>query len=95
MFSIEIGKGTSIGEYTSIRDYNHKFDNPSTPIKNQDYFGSKIVIEEDCWIGRGCIILPGVTIGKGAVVGANSLVNKDVSPYTIVGGIPAKFIKNR
>ena len=53
----------------------------------------KIVIASDAWIGTGAVIMPDVQIGQGAVVGANSVVTKDVLPYTIVGGIPAKKIK--
>ena len=53
----------------------------------------KIIIEKDAWIGTGSVILPGVRIGEGAVVGANSVVRKDVPPYTVVGGVPAKEIK--
>lgn len=52
-----------------------------------------IRIEDDAWLGTGCIIMPNVTIGKGAVVGAGSVVIKDVEPLTIVAGVPAKFIK--
>jgi len=95
MFSINIGKGTSIGEYTSIRDYNHKFDTTDIPIKEQDYHGASIEIGEDCWIGRGCIILPGVSIGNGAVVGANSVVTKDIPSLSVAAGTPAKIIKMR
>ena len=53
----------------------------------------KITIEKDAWIGAGAVILPDVRVGEGAVVGANSVVTKDVPPYTVVGGIPAKKIK--
>jgi len=53
----------------------------------------KVVIENDAWIGCGAIILPNVTIGEGAVVGAGSVVTKDVPPYHIVAGIPAKIVK--
>ncbi|MEK6481639.1 acyltransferase [Catalinimonas sp. 4WD22] len=95
MFSITVGQGTSIGEYTSIRDYNHKFDDTSIPIKDQDYYGSPIEIGNDCWIGRGCIILPGVSIGYGAVIGANSVVTKDIPPLSVAAGVPAKVIKMR
>lgn len=95
MFSITIGEGTSIGEYTSIRDYNHKFDDVSSPIKEQDYYGAEISIGKGCWIGRGCIILAGVTIGDGAVIGANSVVNKDVPPLAVAAGAPVKVIKMR
>lgn len=95
MFSITIGENTSIGEYTSIRDYNHKFDDPTISIKDQDYYGTPIEIGKDCWIGRGCMILPGVVIGDGVVIGANAVVTKDISSYSVVGGIPAKLIKMR
>ncbi len=53
-----------------------------------------IVVEKNVWIGAGAILLPGVTIGKGAVVASGAVVNRDVEPYTLVGGIPAKLIKN-
>jgi acetyltransferase-like isoleucine patch superfamily enzyme len=56
-------------------------------------YSAKIVIEDDAWVGAGSIILPGVTIGKGAVVGAGAVVTKDVPPYTIVVGVPARSIK--
>ena len=52
-----------------------------------------IVVEADAWIGAGVVVLPGVTIGRGAIIGANSVVTKDVPPLTIVGGIPAKPIR--
>ena len=55
--------------------------------------GGKIRIENDAWIGAGAIILPNVTIGEGAVVGAGAVVIKDVPPYTVVAGVPAKEIK--
>ncbi len=52
-----------------------------------------IRVEQDAWIGSGAVILPEVSIGEGAVVGANSVVLKDVAPYTIVGGIPARAVR--
>lgn len=64
-----------------------------------DFFAARrakrVHIGHDTWIGHGATILPGVTIGDGAVVGAGAVVTKDVEPYTIVGGVPAKFIRNR
>ncbi|BAQ25089.1 CatB-related O-acetyltransferase [Streptococcus troglodytae] len=53
------------------------------------------VIGNDVWIGTDAIIMPGITVGDGAIIGARSVVTKDVEPYTIVGGIPAKTIKKR
>ena len=49
----------------------------------------------DVWIGRGAAILPGVNVGNGAVIGAGAVVSKDVAPYTIVGGVPARLIRDR
>ena len=61
---------------------------------NSCYLG-KIHIEDDVWIGHAVTIIRGVTIGEGSIVGANSLVTKDIHPYSIYGGIPAKLIRKR
>ncbi|MGO4565836.1 DapH/DapD/GlmU-related protein [Rhizobium sp. 2YAF20] len=55
----------------------------------------RVVIGHDVWIGHGATVLPGVTVGNGAVIGAGAVVAKDVAPYTIVGGVPAKLIRER
>jgi len=55
----------------------------------------KTIVCDDVWIGHGAIIIAGVTIGTGSIIAAGSVVVKDVAPYTIVGGNPAKYIKNR
>ena len=57
--------------------------------------GNRVIIGHDVWIGHGATILPGVTVGNGAVIGAGAVVSKDVAPYTIVGGVPAKLIRER
>lgn len=54
---------------------------------------SKIVVEEDAWIGVGAVILPGVTIGRGAIIGANAVVNQSVGPFEVWAGVPARYIK--
>lgn len=56
---------------------------------------NRVTIGHDVWIGHGATVLPGVTIGNGAVVGAGAVVSKDVAPYTIVGGVPARLIRDR
>ena len=61
----------------------------------EDDYKEKVVIENDVWIGSGAIILQGVHIGNGAIIAAGAVVNKDVPPYTIWGGVPAKQIKTR
>ncbi|WP_165864118.1 glycosyltransferase [Capsulimonas corticalis] len=92
---ISIGADTMIGAYSYIISASHRFDRRDTPIREQGYSGAPIVIEEDVWIGTHVTILPGVTIGRGAIVGAGSMVNKDIPPYEIWGGVPARFIKER
>lgn len=64
-------------------------------MSKQKLVQQKITIEEDVWIGANCTITKGVTIGKGAIVAANSCVNRDVPEYAIVGGVPAKVLKYR
>jgi phosphonate metabolism protein (transferase hexapeptide repeat family) len=56
---------------------------------------NRVTIGHDVWIGHGATILPGVTVGNGAVIGAGAVVSRDVAPYTIVGGVPAKLIRER
>lgn len=91
-----IGNKVLIAPNVAILSSSHKYRDPDIPIIDQGEFEKKIPhIGNDVWIGRNAVILPGVKIGEGAVVGACSLVNKDVEPFTVVGGVPAKFIKFR
>lgn len=92
---VKIGNYVMFGYNVNVVSENHAYNDPDLPIKNQGFFGSQIIIEDDVWVGANAVILPGVTVGRGAIVGANAVVTKDVMPYTIVGGIPAKLIKNR
>lgn len=91
--------GVHIGDrvYTSplvqIVAVNHVFDDPDTPFVEQGITAEGIVIEDDVWIGSGAVITDGVRIGKGAVVAAGAVVTTDVPPHTVVGGVPARVIK--
>ena len=103
--AITIGNFCSIARNVSIQEYNHKIDTTSTyhihanvlneSIMKDLYSNGPITIGHDVWIGAGAVILSGISIGNGAVIGANALISKDVPPYAIVGGNPAQVIRYR
>ena len=86
---ITIGNDVFIAPKVNLITINHDSD----PENRSATYGRPIVIEDKVWIGINSTILPGGTVGYGSIVGANSVVTHDVSPYTVVGGNPAKFIK--
>lgn len=92
---ITIGENCIIGPGVIFRSSNHNFYNPDVPIKNQGHNSSDIIIEDDVWIGASAIILPGVTIGKGCIVAAGSVVTKSFRAFQVIGGVPASIIKKR
>jgi acetyltransferase-like isoleucine patch superfamily enzyme len=92
---ITIGNNVMMGPRVSIYAENHVFDNPDILMKDQGVVKSEVVIEDDCWIASNSVILAGVTIGKGSVVAAGSVVTENVAPYSVVAGVPAKWIKSR
>jgi len=92
----KIGKNVMMGQDCMILTQNHEFCDMKKPMMVQGFQEIKeVTIEDDVWIGARVIILPGVRIHTGSVIGAGSVVTKDVPPYSIVGGNPAKVIKNR
>lgn len=86
---ITIGDGSLIGPKTVIATLNHNMN----PYKRANLLPAPVAIGKNVWVGANCTILPGVTIGDGAVVAAGAVVTKDVRPNTVVGGVPAKIIK--
>jgi len=93
--TITIGNGCLFGDSVHLYDHNHGIDDPDRPFKSQVYERGEIKIGNNVWVGAKATILKGVIIGDGAVVGAGAVVTKDVVPYAIVGGVPAKLIKMR
>lgn len=91
---VEIGDRVYTSPFTQIIAVNHVFDDPNRPFVEQGITAEGIVIEDDVWLGAGVVITDGVRVGRGAVVAAGAVVTKDVPPHTVVGGIPAKLIKN-
>ena len=93
---VVIGSDVMMGPEVVIYTTRHKYDSLEIPIGKQGYTDPKpVIINDDVWIGRRVIIMPGVTIGKGAIIGAGAVVTKNVPEYSIVGGVPAKVIKSR
>ena len=93
--SIVIGKYAAIGPGSVLRAANHCFERTDIPIIFQGHHSGKVVIEEDVWIGANCVILPNVRIGRGAVIGAGAVVSRDVEPWAIMAGVPARKIGDR
>jgi len=92
---IKIGKDVMIGPFTVIHNAVHNFEKIDVPIKDQGVYGSPIVIEDDVWIGAHCTIIGGVRIGAHSVIGAHSLVAKNIPPYSIAYGAPCEIRKSR
>ena len=93
---ITIGDYVLIAPNVAIYTKSHIHDAIDVPIVSSGTSESKkVVLENNCWLGRNVVVLPGITIGEGAIVGACSVVTKDVAPFTIVGGVPAKLIRHR
>ncbi|HUF39575.1 MAG TPA: acyltransferase [Anaerolineales bacterium] len=91
--------GVTIGDrvYTSpfcqLIAVDHVFDDPGRPFTEQGITARGIVVEDDVWIGSGAIITDGVRVGRGSVVAAGAVVTTDVPPHTVVGGVPARILR--
>jgi acetyltransferase-like isoleucine patch superfamily enzyme len=92
-FSIEIGNDVWTGHNVYITDQNHGYEDVSRPISQQSQPERAVKIGDGSWLGYGSVVLPGVTIGKHVVVGANSVVTHDIPDYSVAVGVPAKVIK--
>jgi acetyltransferase-like isoleucine patch superfamily enzyme len=91
---VQIGNDVHLGPNVSIPGASHNIDSNNSISKSGSEFKGTI-IKDYAWISSNVTIADGVTIGKGAVISANSFVNKDVQDFTVVGGVPAKFLKMR
>ncbi len=93
---VRIGNYTSLSSYVVITGNDHRFDVPGTPIRFSGRPESVVTcIGHDVLIGHGAVIMRGVTIGNGAIVGAGAVVTRDVPPYAVVAGVPAKILRYR
>lgn len=93
---VQIGNHVMMGQDCLIYTENHRFDRCDCTIDSQGYQEPRpVIIEDDVWIGGRVIILPGVIIGQGAIIGAGAVVTHNVPPFSVVGGNPARIIRNR
>jgi len=92
---IVIGDNCAIAPNCVLRASNHTFDNPDKPFREQGHTYGEISLEDDVWISSNCVITANTKIAKSSIVGAGSVVVKDVESYSIVGGVPAKLIRKR
>jgi maltose O-acetyltransferase len=94
--TVKIGRDVMIGEELIAISRNHEFSSTEIPMRLQGFQKDQpITIEDDVWVGTRVTILPGVTVGKGSIIGAGAVVTKDVPPYCIAAGNPAKIIRSR
>ena len=93
--NIHMGDDVLIAARTIINTVAHNYSHRYLPINAQGINTAPVIIEDDVWIGLNCTILQGVTIGRGAIIGAGSLVNQSVPAYSIVVGTPARVIGTR
>lgn len=88
-----IGDRVYTSPLVQIIAVNHVFDDPMRPFTEQGITAEGIVIEDDVWIGSGAILTDGVRVGRGAVIAAGAVVTRDVPAHTVVGGVPARVLR--
>ncbi len=91
--TMKIGRHVLIADKVYISDNLHGFEDVTLPIFQQPMIHRPVVIEDEVWLGENVCVLPGVTIGKHAVIGSNSVVTKDVPAFSVAAGVPAKVIR--
>lgn len=92
---IRIGSNVMMGPRVSLYAENHNFADTARPMKFQGVTRETITIEDDCWLGSHSVVLAGVAIGRGSIVAAGSVVTKNVPPFSIVAGAPARILRSR
>jgi acetyltransferase-like isoleucine patch superfamily enzyme len=92
---IEFGAATIVADWVYVCDFDHVFDDVTVPIKDQGIAKSPVRIGPDVWLGTKVTVVRGVTIGQGCVVAANAVVNKDLPPYSVAVGVPARVVRDR
>jgi acetyltransferase-like isoleucine patch superfamily enzyme len=92
---VSIGAKALVADDVHITDFDHRFADLTLPIKNQGIVKAPVRIGADSWIGTKATVLRGVDVGEGSVIGANSAVTKDIPPYSVAAGVPARVVRFR
>jgi acetyltransferase-like isoleucine patch superfamily enzyme len=92
---IDIGRECILADGVHLTDFDHRFDDPATAIRKQGIVVAPVRIGDDCWIGEKVTVLRGVTIGTGSVIGAQTVVNRDVPPGSVAVGNPVRVVRRR
>ena len=92
---LTIGSNVAVAAHVVFASVGHGYDRVDVPMVDQPTTSRQIVIEDDVWIGANAVIIGGVTVGTGTIVGAGAVVTKDVPPFGVVGGTPARVIRDR
>ncbi|MGZ4604430.1 MAG: acyltransferase [Kineosporiaceae bacterium] len=92
---IEFGEATIVADWVYVCDFDHVYDDVTVPIKDQGIAKSPVRIGPDCWVGVKATVLRGVSVGRGSVLAAHTVVNRDVPPLSVVVGVPGRVVKDR
>lgn len=92
---LTIGRHVLFASNVFVTDHDHGFLNPALPVSQQPLIVAPTRIDDWCWLGENAVVLKGVTIGRGAVIGANSVVTRDIPPFAIAAGAPARVLRMR
>ena len=92
---IEFGAATIVADWVYVCDFDHVYSDIHVPIKDQGIVKTPVRIGPDCWVGTKVTVLRGITVGRGCVLAAHAVVNKDVPDHSVVVGVPGRVVKNR
>jgi len=95
MLDVAIGEGSLLADDVLVIDFDHRTDRVDVPIRAQGTVSSPVRIGDDVWIGRGATVVRGVDVGTGCVVGAGAVVTRDLPPFSVAVGAPARVVRSR